>query len=289
MEAELLIDCANTLGECIRWNPADGRIYWTDIQECLLYTADPDGANVKATSVPERLSSFAFCSDGSMICAFESGIFYYDQAARFRVELASFERENADTRTNDGCCDRQGRFVFGGFDEVAMRPISSLRSVGTADGERLLLDHIGCANSIAFSRSGESMYFTDSGSRLIKRYAYDPRTGYLGQSAPFAHLAINEGIPDGSCIDASDALWNARFGGFSVQRYLPSGELDTRIHLPVPNATSCCFGGQHLDIMFITTARLSMSEPELQRYPEAGGVFIARPGFRGLVDTTFQR
>src|SRR4051812_37937614 len=31
LEARLLVDCRNLLGECVVWNPSDERVYWTDV------------------------------------------------------------------------------------------------------------------------------------------------------------------------------------------------------------------------------------------------------------------
>jgi sugar lactone lactonase YvrE len=47
-------------------------------------------------------------------------------------------------------------------------------------------------------------------------------------------------------------------------------------------------GGENLDQLFITTARVGLSEQALEDYPDSGGVFIARQGVEGLRPNKFQ-
>ena len=60
-----------------------------------------------------------------------------------------------------------------------------------------------------------------------------------------------------------------------------------RIALPVPKPTCCAFGGPDLATLYITTSRLGMTEDEIARAPLSGGLFAARPGFRGIEDIPF--
>ena len=47
------------------------------------------------------------------------------------------------------------------------------------------------------------------------------------------------------------------FGG-RVTRYDPDGKVDRVIALPVPQVTSCAFGGKDLDTLYITTASIGI-------------------------------
>lgn len=52
-----------------------------------------------------------------------------------------------------------------------------------------------------------------------------------------------------------------------------TGMLLRAIMLPVERVTSVTFGGQYLDILFITTMRLGLNFTQLQQQPQAGAVF----------------
>ena len=71
-------------------------------------------------------------------------------------------------------------------------------------------------------------------------------------------------------------------GGFSVYRWNPqNGELLTKIKIPVPHVSSCAFGGEDFDHLFITTARQDLSEQELKEYPASGDVFWIKLSVKG--------
>ena len=65
----------------------------------------------------------------------------------------------------------------------------------------------------------------------------------------------------------------------------PAGR--SRIELPVPNVTSCTFGGSDLKTLFITTARMGMTEEELNNNPHAGSVFAYNASTKGKPDFKF--
>ena len=70
-------------------------------------------------------------------------------------------------------------------------------------------------------------------------------------------------------------------------RFDPNGKLDSVIELPVPNITSCTFGGSDLKTLFITTARMGMTKEELQNNPLAGSVFAYNSSVKGKPDFKF--
>lgn len=287
MKADLLVPSACLLGEGVQWNADHGRLWWTDIQGRALWSCDEDGGAVETIPTMERLGSFAFDPANRVLAAFESGLFRWD-IERDRLErLTDFEPEHPSSRMNDGRCDRRGRFVVGGIDEGEMKPTSSL--VRYLDRQEVLARNITVANSICFSPDGRWMYFTDTPTRIIRRYPYDPETGALGPAEAFFTAAKDAGFPDGSCVDAEGALWNARYAGGRVQRIMADGTEGLRIDVDAPLVTCACFGGPALDRLYITTARQFMSEESLAAAPDSGGLFVATPGPRGLPEDRFAR
>ncbi|MEM7212131.1 MAG: SMP-30/gluconolactonase/LRE family protein [Pseudomonadota bacterium] len=287
MKAELLVDAKCTLAEGIQWRPDQQRLWWTDIHGCALWSCDGEGADVVRTETPERLGSFAFDPDGHLLCALESGLFKWD-LDRDRLErLTDFEPSHPTSRMNDGRCDRQGRFIAGGIDEDGLKPTSTLIRYAGREQETLHRA-IGCSNSICFSPEGDWMYFADTPSRVIQRFPYDFETGAVGKNEDFFRLTEDcPGFPDGSCTDATGAIWNARFNGYGVQQILPDGTPGIWIDVPVPQVTCACFGGVDLDRLYITTARERMSDVDLAKHPVSGGIFVVEPGVTGLSEDRF--
>lgn len=286
MEAELLVDAKCTLAEGIQWRADQQRLWWTDIHGCALWSCDQDGGAVERRPTPERLGAFAFDPAGHLLCAFESGLFRWDLEGDRLDRLTDFEPMHPTSRMNDGRCDRQGRFVVGGIDEDGLKPTSSVMRYGAGRVETLLTG-VGCSNSICFSPDGRWMYFADTPNGEIRRFAYGAGGGALGPAVVISADPAVGGHPDGSCIDSTGALWNARFNGGGVQQVLPDGALGAWVAVDAPQVTCACFGGTDLDQLFITTARENMTPAEVEAHPLSGGIFVARPGVRGLPEDRY--
>jgi len=74
-------------------------------------------------------------------------------------------------------------------------------------------------------------------------------------------------------LDSEECLWVGVWDGWAVHRYAPDGRLLARIELPCARVTKVAFGGNDLRTCFVTTARIGLSETELLRQPQAGGLF----------------
>jgi sugar lactone lactonase YvrE len=104
----------------------------------------------------------------------------------------------------------------------------------------------------------------------------------------FASTADLGGLPDGATVDADGCYWCALFGAGAVARFDPKGRLISTFRLPVKNPTMCTFGGEGLDILYVTSARALMSETELACQPLAGALFaVTGLGAAGLAETSF--
>ena len=66
-----------------------------------------------------------------------------------------------------------------------------------------------------------------------------------------------------------------------MRRYLPDGQLDAEIRLPVTNPTSIAFGGPDLMDLYVTSAKHRLTAAQLEREPLAGSLLRLRPGIRG--------
>lgn len=285
MQAQLVVDCGNIHGEGILWNPADGRVWWTDIHGQKMWWHDPVSGQSGSHALPARLCTFAPRAKGGWIMAFADGVELWSAAMERETILHAFEPENPHTRLNDGRTDRQGRFIVGGMNEGTGSADSGVIRIHADAKVERLIESVACANSICFSPSGAEMFFTDTMEKTIRVYAYSD--GALGDARVHADMTAELGLPDGSCVDADGAVWNAEWEGGQVVRISPDGTITHRIALPVSKATCCAFGGADLSTLFITTSRLMSSSEDLVREPLSGALFAIRPGFKGVVDAPF--
>jgi sugar lactone lactonase YvrE len=286
MKIELIdsIPAANTLGENVLWDDAQSCLWWTDIEARQLLRHDPATQTTQRFEVPERLCSFALTDHPDCIfAAFESGIALYWPQTALVQWLSRPLQHQAGLRLNDGRTDRQGRFWVGAMVEDSGPARADLYRFDEGPGLVAQRGGIALSNGLCWSPDGHQMYFTDSMTRTIRRYAYDPRTGDMSGGKDFA---INKGPggPDGATVDAQGFVWSAQWGDGQVIRYAPDGAIDTIVELPVSLPTCVGFGGANLDRLYVTTAQEGLDEDARKQQSQAGDVFIFQTDVRGLCD-----
>jgi len=287
VKATLLVDAQARLGECPLWCERTGTLYWTDIESATLHAWEAADGRTRQWTLPERLGSFALCEGSSqLLLGLASGIALFDLASEAMSPIVPVEAGEPTTRINDGRCDRQGRFVFGMYNPAEASIGHFYRVHPDLRIERLPLPPAGVGNSIAFSPDGATMYYTDSPTRTILRVDYGA-DGRLGTPQPFVRLPASEGFADGSTVDAEGGLWNAQWRGSRVVRYDASGAESARFEVPASQVTCPAFGGAAFDQLYLTSARKGLDAEALAKEPEAGGVFVLQPGWRGLPESRF--
>ena len=114
------------------------------------------------------------------------------------------------------------------------------------------------ANGMAWRSDNKVFYFSDSVYHAVFAYDYDLVTGNISGRREL--FKIEDGVPDGMCIDTDDNLWVAVWGGNRVEkRSGATGELLAVIEVPAVQTTSCCFGGENMDTLIITSAAVGQT------------------------------
>jgi L-arabinonolactonase len=279
---------SHELGEGVLWDDRAQAVWWTDIGGRKLWRLHPDDGRVLHWDMPERLASFALCeADGWLLLALASRLAFFHPETLELIELHAVEKE-LPTRSNDGVCDRQGRFVFGTLHEPKQGAKQAVGGFYRLNHDltlqRLPLPDVAISNSIAFSPSGDRMYFCDSPTRKIFCCDYGDT---LGEPRLFVDLSDMDGVPDGSTVDAEGALWNAQWGMGRVVRYLADGTEDRIVALPARQTTKPAFGGAKLDTLFVTSASEDLTPEQLAGDPQAGYLFAHDVGVTGLRESRF--
>ncbi|MBR8333943.1 SMP-30/gluconolactonase/LRE family protein [Burkholderia ambifaria] len=284
--ATRLADTRNTLGEGATWCDKTHALYWVDIEGAQLWRCRADGSDLTQWPMPERLACFALTHDPDvLLVGLATQLAFFDLRSGAFTRIVDVEPE-LPTRLNDGRCDPSGAFVFGMKDEGGDPP----RAVGgfyrlNADLtlERLALPPAAIANSIAFSPDGSKMYFCDSLVREILVCDYG-RAGVAGVR-PFARLTDADGDPDGSTMDRDGGLWNAQWGGRRVVRYAADGVETERVAVPTAQPSCVTLDGEGR--LYVTSARVGLSDDALASDADAGGVFVAQTRHAGLPTARF--
>jgi sugar lactone lactonase YvrE len=178
---------------------------------------------------------------------------------------------------NEAVCDPAGRLLAGtmAYDES---PIGRLLSCDLDGSVRTLIRDTGIANGTAWTSEGTTMYWADSGHGTLSAFDYDLETGNLGDRREVLRRASADGVPDGIAMDDEGCIWAALWGGRSVLRVTPTGEVLAVVDLPVDQPTAVAFAGTTL---LITTSKQGLDKSTLAGQPLAGAVFAVDVGVSG--------
>jgi sugar lactone lactonase YvrE len=271
------------LGEGPVWSAREQCLYYVDILSKQLRAYAPATGSQRSWQFDRFVGSLALCRSGGLLLSLQDRIVWFDPERGLSSlrDIVTLEHDRPHNRLNDGKTDPWGRFWVGSMHVDEAAPTGRLWCVEASGKASLQRDGIGVSNSLAFDGARNLMYFADSHAQLIERASLDalhqPSEGWQ----PFARLP--QANPDGSCSDAEGCLWNAEWGGFRVVRYTPDGRIQRSIELPVPRVSCCTFGGEDFSTLFITTARLGMTDAELAKYPDSGALFwVELADVRGL-------
>ncbi|WP_130906432.1 SMP-30/gluconolactonase/LRE family protein [Pseudomonas sp. Sample_16] len=293
MQAELIVDARNAVGESPVWVPEENALYWVDIPAGGLQRWSADTGHVHAWKTPEMLACIARHRDGGWVAGMESGFFHlhtHNDGSLDSELLAVVDHARPDMRLNDGRCDRQGRFWAGSMvlNMGANAADGALYrySAGQRGPLEAQLNGFIVPNGLGFSPDGKTLYLSDShpNVQLIWAFDYDTASGTPSNRRVFVDMNHFDGRPDGAAVDADGCYWICANDAGLIHRFTPDGRLDRSLSVPVKKPTMCAFGGSRLDTLFVTSIRPGDDHDDQSL---AGGVFALDAGVRGLPEPPF--
>ena len=265
-------------GEGPLWIPEEQALYWVDIDGCKAQRFQLENGEVKSWDFPEK-TGWILPREGrsDFIAGCKSGIYSVDFESGVQEKMLDPESEIPENRFNDAKVDAEGRIWTGSTDDLEVNPTGWLYRID-ADWSFSKWDGpYKVPNGPAITNDGGTLYHVDSLGRRI--YAFDKNDdGSLSNRRLFVELESSDGYPDGLTVDDENAIWLAHWGGSRITRFLPDGTIDGILEIPVPQVTSCTFGGPDRNLLFITTASRDL---DLKKFPLAGGVFCTKTSVTG--------
>lgn len=289
MTVQIALPASNIVGESVVWDDARNRLLWVDIVGKSIHEFYPDTGDQRRWGTPDFVTSIGLRKDGGAIVAFTKSICLWDYNNQFQL-FAQIESDVPDNRLNEGIIGPDGAFWVGTMqNNIAAdgSPTGITRNTGqlfrvTADGQvqRVSDDLFGITNTLIWAEDGH-LVTADTLKNEIYSYAIDPVTNQLMDRKVIVD-GFERGLPDGSTIDAEGYIWNCRVvGGSCLLRFSPDGQIDRIVELPCSWPTSCAFGGENLDILFVTSARFTMEDAHLKANPQEGALFAVDVGVKG--------
>lgn len=284
---EILAPAGQILAESANWCSRDKSLWWVDIRAHQVKRWSSSTDKIDIWILPEVCAAVIPTSGEEVVVALREGLHLLDPNTGAVINLLKLESDLPENRLNEAKCDRQGRLWCGSMWDFGKHPTGSLYRIDSDLEVSIVRRGLTIPNGLAFSPNGREMFFVDSITGCIECADYDTHTGLPGPWRNLVQEGALQGLPDGGTVDADGCIWSTRYGAGCIARYTPKGKLDRLINLPVSQPTSCTFGGENLDTLFITSASQRMSSQALLAEPLAGAVIALRPGVQGLPEPTF--
>lgn len=288
-EVEHVVTVQNEVGESPRWDAAEQVVYWLDIWDnpaVFRFQPSTSGFTRWAPGLP--VTGQARREAGGFVFATRQGIYFWDEHTGKSQFIHDPEANNRPVRFNDGSADRAGRFWAGSTNaDDQFRPEGSLYRMTPGGSVQKMAGGLACSNGLGWSPDNKTMYVTVQFAYELLAFDFDLESGEIINRRSFAKVLEADGLPDGLTVDAEGCVWSAQWGGWRLTRYDPDGKIERVVKLPVPNPTSCVFGGPDLKGLYVTTAWLGLSDAERRAAPESGDLFVVHTDIRGLPEPMF--
>lgn len=269
MHAELIWPVETALGEGPLWLPEEGALWFVDIKRGRLHRYTPATDARESFDVGGAPSFAVPLAEGGLLIGRGLELVRFDGDTLGAV-VAPIAMP-AGNRTNDAAVDPHGRLWFGTMDDSEAEASGRIyRFDGTV---REMGGAAIVTNGPAVSPDGTLLYHVDTIAGRIWRVDLRDDPGSIAHGELFVAIDPADGHPDGVVVDAEGCLWVALWGGWGVRRYSPAGELLLQVSLPCAQVTKIALGGPDLTTAYVTTARVGLSDAELEGQPLAGGLF----------------
>jgi len=271
------------LGEGPVWDERRNLLFWVDSLNDKACVFNPETGENKVYEMGQNIGTLVLTErDDEVLVGLVDGLYILNLdtgALTFKVDPEAGIEGN---RLNDGKADIRGRLWIGsmcvadnggeGYDtdfKCNLHRVDADYTCTVVDPE------IRLSNGMVWTEDQKTMYYIDSPTCLVYQYDYDVEKGVISNRRGCVTIPAEFGIGDGMDIDTDGNLWIAHYTGWCVGKWDPrTGELLGKIELPVSRITSCAFGGENHDLLYIVTASIG-AKNDAKPQPEAGYTFVA--------------
>lgn len=258
-----------SLGEGCMWHAARHMLCFVDIDGKKIYGFREKEGIVFEIGTPDRVGFIVPCGK-DLIAGVRDTLCFVDIDSH-TVEPKLCLNLPDWIRFNDGKCAPDGNLWAGIMTYERTRPdtatCGALYGIGRG-GIFQTLAPMNIPNGMAWR--GSTYYHTDTATGCID--AYDYADSGISNRRVVVDTAGKS--PDGFCIDDDDMLWAALWGSGRIQRFDPEtgAAMSEYVEVNERNASCCCFGGDDMRTMYITTA---------SENGEQGGLYSCRMDVTG--------
>jgi len=279
MDAHLALKWDAVVGEGPVWDYRINQLYWVDILQGQLHRYDPQTKINQTYEIGQYVGAAVPCNKQGLILAMHHGWAFFNPENSQLSPISDPEADQPTNRFNDGKVDSHGRLWSGTMQINPQDPVGSLYMLDTNLEATVKIKDVFISNGLAWSDDDQWFYFIDSLRHKVSAYEFDPVSGDIKYHRDVFKVDPELGLPDGMTIDSLGNLWVAIYDGGCILCIDPkTGKVLEKIEVPAKKTSSCTFGGQGLDTLFITTISEN-TDPKTD--PLAGSIFSVKPGVKG--------
>ena len=252
-----------SVGEGPLWDADNNRLLFLDILGECIFFFDYDSGETQKISVGQKVGCMGLCENGDILLAMEDGIYRLNNLGEIIPAHQPIKIKGS--RFNDGKVGPDGCFYVGTADENSNGAFYKLK-----DGVLYeLFDGCSCSNGLDWSVDETKMFYCDTPLQKIEVFDFNKEKGKLSNRKTFKEIDKSLGKPDGFAMDKYDNIWLGLWDGKSVIEIKSDSSFGVKKDVPALKASCCCFAGENLDDLIITTA----SKGDEEEFPLAGYVF----------------
>jgi sugar lactone lactonase YvrE len=295
VQARIFYEAKDIVGESIIWAEDEAALYWVDIGGRRIHRLEVDSGHHDVWPTPDFPTSIGIRKEGGFIVGLCREVCLWQPDGVFETFVVP-EPDLPDNRLNEGRVAPDGSFWVSTM-QNNLNPDGSPKDMDRNSGAAYRIDpsgaisqltpnEYGITNTMGWTRDNRFL-FADTLANEIYSFDYDPDAKRIASRKTIVK-GFERGLPDGSCLDADDNLWNCRVvGGAAVAQFSSEGKLRNLAELPVSWPTSCTFGGKDLATLYVTSARFTMMPEHLATHPLEGSLIAVDTGFRGRPEHKF--
>jgi sugar lactone lactonase YvrE len=199
------------------------------------------------------------------------GVWNLDISNNAKDLVASIPQGNIENRSNEAQRDPKGNLWIGRMNIDDSKRTGEMIRMDKDGNFEIQISDMAIPNTLAWDTHRETMYFADSAEATIFAAPFMNGEAIFSETKIFAQLESNLGSPDGSALNSSGNLFNARWGAGRVLEFNALGEIVSEISLPTTYITSCAFNATETQLL-ITTACIPISESDRTR--QDGAIYL---------------
>ena len=242
-----------TVGEGPIWNVPEQKLYVTNVRENEICIYDLKSDNINVRKLPLDIFAMAFDTQNRLIVSHDGGVHILNDDNSLRSIYNDSKHQIL--YANDMKVGPDGAIYVGTQSErrkgISDNVNGKLYRISPDGCVTVLLDGLGLSNGMEWSFDETKFYHADTDMKTLKEYDFDSATGEISFTG--RKLTI-EGV-DGFTVGQDGCLYVGCWGqrhvavvdtdSFEIKEYM-----ETEAKVP----TSCCFCGEDMDILAITTA-----------------------------------